>query len=122
MIMQKTALQEKFNKISEIQDGNILMFNNSNQLVPVNPLLQGIKPQIKVIATNATNVTCQKSGVAGNISYVRDPVQTGVWYFNVPELATYQITATYSGGTTVQLTIQVNEYKQYTVNATNRGS
>ena len=123
MITQKIELQEKFTTLANRSDGYIMMFNNVGNLVPVNPVTQGIKPQIKVVAVNASSVVCKKSGTNTNITATRDIPKQGssVWYFNVPELATYQITATYANNVTVSPSVEVTEYKQYLVNASNRG-
>lgn len=117
MITEKTNLQEKFNKIPNIDVGLILKFNDDEELVPVNPATEGIRPQIKVISVAGYTVTCKKKSNSAIVSLSANyPANT--WYFNVPDLnIVYTITVITSNSTQYTYEVTPTEYKQYVVNA-----
>lgn len=115
MITDKIGLEKKFNTIPNVQVGSLLRFNDNGELEAVSGDLGSIAPQIKVVAVSGSTVSCSKSGGA-SVAAIPYPDPGNTWYFNVPSLAIYTVTVKTSG-TTKSYEIDVNTYKQYTVNA-----
>lgn len=116
MITDKIELEKKFNTISGVQVGSLLRFNGNGELEAVSGDLGGITPQIKVVAVPGSTVSCKRKSDNSVVTPTNYPPEGNTWYFNVPGIAVYTTTVTTSG-TSKNYEINVDAYKQYTVNA-----
>lgn len=114
MIMEKTSLEKKFNRIEDVAPGKILKFTNSdiqdlNNIIAVYPYSEGILPQVKVTAPLGYTVTCVPSA--------RDYYNVGnQWFFNLTSLNTEYTFYTGTPNTTPHINkITPVEYRQYSI-------
>lgn len=113
MIIEKTSLEPKFNKIQNAYPGRILKFKANGKLYVVDPYSEGLLAQYKITVPDDYIVTCVPLPTS---SYsIKDLDETKrTYFFNVPAL---NITYTFSIGrpnTTPQVIEWVpTEYKQY---------
>jgi len=120
-ITDKINLEGKFNKLQGVTANYLLRFNDQGELKVVDPASQGILPQIKVIANSGYIVNCKRHSGGTNITASAN-YPSNTWYFNVPGLSTqanpYDIEVKASStATSSTYSVDVQEYKQYIVNA-----
>lgn len=107
MLIEKTSLEPKFNKISGVAVGNILKFDNSGNIVPVDPTKEGLHAQIKVAGSQnvsvipSANIVNQYSNSTFNYTIININTLNVQYTITVNNVRDYYVTPT--------------EYRQYVV-------
>ena len=121
MQLVKTFLQEKFNKVVTPGVNRLIRFTNNGELESVDATNAGLRPQIYLLNNTAHEFDTTPTCVYQNGTVVQPTMNIDrAYYFDVPGPSTSTPTRVYTinyiiSGTNYQKTVNVTEYKQYSV-------